>query len=123
MIQLGIFLAMKGVNEKSWAGAGMGGARGGPAPEDVAFVAKVLADRGGPAIPLNFQHTAPGYNAHDPQMQRVRFHYLHVALQGIPGFAVQEFLMFTSEWEPGHHMRCSHSWGSYSSHAMSTDST
>lgn len=55
--------------------AGRGGARGGAAQEDVAFVQKVLADCGGPTVPLNFQRTAPGYNTHDPQMQRVRCEY------------------------------------------------
>ena len=54
--------------------AGMGGARGGAAQADVEFVKKVLAERGGPAVPLNFQRTAAGYNTHDPQMQQVRCH-------------------------------------------------
>jgi len=52
----------------------MGGARGGAAQADVEFVKKVLAERGGPAVPLNFQRTAAGYNTHDPQMQQVRCH-------------------------------------------------
>ena len=50
----------------------MGGARAGAAPEDLAFVQRLLAERGGPAVPLNFQRTVPGYNPNDPQMQRVR---------------------------------------------------
>lgn len=50
----------------------MGGARAGAAAQDLAFVQRVLAERGGPAVPLNFQRTVPGYNPHDPQMQRVR---------------------------------------------------
>ena len=34
----------------------------GPKPEDRAFVEKVLSERGGAAIPSNFQPTAPAYN-------------------------------------------------------------
>ena len=49
----------------------MGGHRGGATAEDLAFVEKVLEERG-PAVPQNFVPTARGYDPKDPPMQQVR---------------------------------------------------
>jgi hypothetical protein len=49
----------------------MGGARHGPSAADLEFVRQRLSQRGGAAIPHNFQPTAPGYDPANPAMQRV----------------------------------------------------